>query len=202
MRKFICAFVAITLSSQQAHAEPRFNKIDAPDHQYLGEWEHYVGGGLSTFDCNGDNFPEIFAAGGSAPSVFLQNTTPAIGATPSFQIMTPKNLSLTGVTGAYPIDIDSDGITDLAVLRVGENVLLKGLGDCAFKTFEGLNFNSTDQWTTAFSATWEAGNTLPTMAFGNYVDRNDPDGPFEACDTNTLYRPDDGAHLRVFKHCY
>jgi enediyne biosynthesis protein E4 len=37
------------------------------------------------------------------------------------------------VTGAYPVDIDSDGITDLVVLRVGETVLLRGLGDCAFE---------------------------------------------------------------------
>ena len=40
---------------------------------------------------------------------------------------------LTGVTGAYPLDIDGDGITDLAVLRVGETELLRGLGDCRFE---------------------------------------------------------------------
>ena len=40
---------------------------------------------------------------------------------------------LTGVTGAYPLDIDGDGHVDLAVLRVGENVLLRGLGDCRFE---------------------------------------------------------------------
>ena len=29
-------------------------------------------------------------------------------------------------TGAYPLDVDGDGLVDLAVLRVGENVLLRG----------------------------------------------------------------------------
>ena len=40
---------------------------------------------------------------------------------------------LTAVTGAYPLDIDSDGRTDLVVLRVGQDVILRGLGDCRFE---------------------------------------------------------------------
>ena len=40
---------------------------------------------------------------------------------------------LDAVTGAYPIDVDSDGVTDLVVLRWGENVSLRGLGDCRFE---------------------------------------------------------------------
>lgn len=52
---------------------------------------------------------------------------------------------------------------------------------------EGVTFE--DKWSTAFSATWESTNTLPTLAFGHYVDRKNPDGPFEACDTNLLLRP-------------
>ena len=39
----------------------------------------------------------------------------------------------TGVTGAYPLDVDADGHTDLAVLRVGETLMLRGLGDCRFE---------------------------------------------------------------------
>ena len=35
---------------------------------------------------------------------------------------------LTEVTGAYPLDVDSDGHTDLAVLRRGGNAVLRGLG--------------------------------------------------------------------------
>ena len=64
---------------------------------------------------------------------------------------------LTAVTGAYPLDVDSDGHTDLAVLRVGEDVLLRGLGDCRFeRANEALGFDGGDSWTVGFSATWEA----------------------------------------------
>ena len=92
------------------------------------------------------------------------------------------------MTGAYPIDIDSDGFTDLVILRERENVLLKGEEDCGFTLFD-IGVGGGDQWTTAFSATWEAGPSLPTLAFGNYVDRGDPKGPFEACDESQLFRP-------------
>ena len=75
------------------------------------------------------------------------------------------------VTGAYPLDIDGDGITDLAVLRRGENVLLRGLGDCRFeRANEAWTFDGGNYWTTAFSASWEEGATWPTVAFGNYHD--------------------------------
>ena len=98
-------------------------------------------------------------------------------------------LAITGVTGAYPLDIDNDGVLDLAVLRVGENLLMKGTGDCGFEPFDAPVLTGGDRWTTAFSATWEAGQSAPTMAFGNYVDRHDPNGPFETCDDSLLYRP-------------
>ena len=63
---------------------------------------------------------------------------------------------LTAVTGAYPLDIDSDGHIDLAVLRVGEDVVLRGLGDCRFeRANEALGIDGGDAWTAAFSATWE-----------------------------------------------
>jgi hypothetical protein len=96
-----------------------------------------------------------------------------------------------GVTGAYPLDIDNDGLLDLAVLRVGTNLLLRGSGDCGFADASAdWGFDGGDAWSTAFSATWEAGRDLPTLAIGNYVDRNDPNGPFGACDDNALYRPE------------
>ena len=47
--------------------------------------------------------------------------------------MPDPTTDLTAVTGAYPLDIDGDGVIDLVVLRVGENVLLRGLGDCRFE---------------------------------------------------------------------
>ena len=92
---------------------------------------------------------------------------------------------------------------DLAVLRLGANRLYRGLGDCHFAdTGEAWGIDGGDGWTTAFSAAWEGGNRLPTLAFGNYVDRhmwaalNTPFGdsghgaaPTPACPDNVLFRP-------------
>jgi len=171
-----------------AVANPKFVPVDVPDHRYTGGWEHFVGGGLATFDCDGDLLPEIYAAGGADPAQLFRNQSKP-GADLQFTTATPDSLALRGVTGAYPIDIDGDGQLDLAILRVGQDMLMKGGPDCSFTAFTGLGFESGDQWTTAFSATWEKGQTLPTLAFGTYVDRADPDGPFGTCDTSLLYRP-------------
>ncbi len=154
-----------------------------------------MGGGVAVFDCDGDRLPEIFMAGGSSRSVLLRNRSDR-GGPMRFAEDTPDALKLEGVTGAYPLDIDGDAILDLAVLRVGPDLLLRGQGGCAFAPFEDLGFESGDWWSTAFSATWEGANVLPTLAVGTYVDRADPDGPFEACDAPRLYRPD-GAIYRA-----
>lgn len=195
MRHWMVSGSALALVALQSTAQPVFTDR-AEDlgltHAYTGGWEHFVGGGVASFDCNGDQLPELYIAGGEAPAVLLHNTTSARGADIALHANTPAALNLTGVIGAYPLDIDSDGMLDLFVLRVGENKLLKGGPDCSFTAFELPGFEGGNRWTTAFSATWEAGNDLPTLAIGNYVDRTDPDGPFEACDQNILLRPVEG----------
>lgn len=183
-------FIALMVPAVGAAQAPAFQAISAPAHVYQGGWAHFVGGGIASFDCDGDNLPELFAAGGSRPAMLLKNTSTR-GGEVRFTPATPETLAITGVTGAYPLDIDSDGATDLVVLRAGPNLLLKGDGACGFRPFTSLQFPAQDRWTTAFSATWEGPATLPTLAFGNYVDRADANGPFEACDENQLYRPDE-----------
>ncbi|NQY59355.1 CRTAC1 family protein [Cognatishimia sp.] len=168
---------------------PEMTRINVPTHVYAGGWEHFVGGGVASFDCNSDSYPDLYVAGGENPAKLMINNG-AFG----FTAQTPAELSLDGLTGAYPIDIDSDGITDLAILRVGEDMILKGKGNCQFELFADLGFTSSDHWTTAFSATWEGDNALPTMVFGTYVDRADPKGPFETCDASLLYRPEGGRY--------
>ncbi|MDJ0826002.1 MAG: CRTAC1 family protein [Rhodobacter sp.] len=158
------------------------------EHIYGGGWEHFVGGGVAVFDCDGDALPDIFAAGGENPVTLLRNTTPPGGDLTFAQGDFP---GLTDVTGAYPLDIDSDGHLDLAVLRVGPNKLYRGGPDCSFTDATAAwGLVPDNRWTTAFSATWEPGQDMPTLAFGNYVDRTDPDGPFQACDAHQIYRPE------------
>ncbi|TLP62676.1 CRTAC1 family protein [Parasedimentitalea maritima] len=181
--------LTLALIAPQVSAEVSYTQHPLPDHIYSGGWEHFVGGGVAAFDCNGDQFPELYAAGGENPAQLMLNTTTGAGQDLSFNASTPDALSITGVIGAYPLDINGDAILDLAVLRNGSDMLLQGLGNCQFAPFSDLGFESGDHWTTAFSATWEAGNTLPTLAFGTYVDRSHPEGPFETCDATLLYRP-------------
>lgn len=155
-------------------------------HVYNGGWEHFVGGGVAVTDCNDDGKPDFVVAGGENPARLFINAIDSRG----WHFKLGDFPQETGVTGIYPLDIDSDGHPDLVVLRVGENRLYRGLGNCRFREASAeFGFVSDDRWTTAFSATWEPGQSLPTLAFGNYVDRKDPNGPFEACDDNQIYRP-------------
>lgn len=169
-------------------ADPVFTNYSAnlPEHIYDGGWEHFVGGGVAVMDCNGDRLPDIYAAGGENPAGLFVNQG-------GFRFAAGELPALTGVTGAYPLDIDADGWMDLFVMRVGPNAVLQGGPDCAFTDVTtDWGFPATDSWTASFSAWWE-GAEKPVLAIGNYVDRTDPEGPFEACDDNALLRAtDDG----------
>ncbi|QDY70206.1 CRTAC1 family protein [Qingshengfaniella alkalisoli] len=194
MRPEFLVFAVASLATG-ATADPVFERrSQGISHTYAGGWEHFIGGGVAVFDCNNDRMPDLFVAGGAEPARMFINSTGEIGAELAFTAHPLPDQELGGVTGAYPLDIDGDGLLDLAVLRVGANKLLKGGPDCSFSEFTNLGFQSGDRWTTAFSATWEQGQELPTLAFGNYVDRRDPNGPFEVCDDNMLYRPADGLY--------
>jgi enediyne biosynthesis protein E4 len=154
------------------------------DHAYTGAADYFVGGGVGTFDCNGDGRPDLYFAGGTSPAALYRNVSD-VGGTLRFQRVPSPVTDLTAVTGAYPIDIDSDGIADLMVLRRGGNVLLHGLGGCRFEAAnQRFGLDGGTAWTVGFSATWEAGNALPTLAFGNYL----VPGTYD-CDTSRLVRP-------------
>ena len=162
---------------------------------YDGAWEHFVGGGVAALDCDGSGFPSLFVAGGKNPAKLFVNKSSAGG--PLKFEEKPLDLGdpklLTGVIGAYPIDIDGDGHMDLFVLRVGTNLLLKGGPDCTFTPANReWGFEGDPGWTTSFSATWEKGEKFPTLAIGHYVDRAAPGSPYGACEDNSLYRPQPG----------
>lgn len=158
-------------------------------HRYDGPWEYFVGGGVATFDCNNDRLPDVFIAGGVNDSaLYINNST--TGGKLRFSKAQSKSTAIKNVTGAYPLNIDNDEWTDLVVLRVGENRLLRGGPDCSFTHSNvSFGFDGGSAWSTAFSANYEAGASFPTMAFGNYVDRTAPGSPWGTCDDNVLARP-------------
>ncbi len=154
------------------------------DHRYDGDFEFFVGGGVAAFDCDGDGDMDLYFAGGSEPAALYRNESPT-GGELRFARHASAITDLTAVTGGYPIDVDGDDHLDLAVLRFGEDVVLRGRGDCRFeRANEALGVDGGDSWTVAFSATWEGSNALPTLAFGDYLG---PDR--QTCADSRLLRP-------------
>ncbi|MEZ4595332.1 MAG: VCBS repeat-containing protein [Chloroflexota bacterium] len=171
---------------------PRFQDVSATaglDHRYEGGFLYFVGGGVAAFDCDDDRRPELYLAGGTGTAALYHNDS-AVGGPLAFARIPGAATDLTGVTGAYPVDIDGDGLTDLVVLRTDGNVLLRGRGGCAFeRANEAWGFDGGHAWTTAFSATWEAGSSWPTLAFGNYLALVDGEPDRAACADGALLRP-------------
>lgn len=177
-----------------AMGPPRFVEEAAAagvEHAYDGGFTFFVGGGVAAFDCSDDGRPDLYLAGGASPAALYRNESPVGGELRFAQVPDPAT-DLTDVVGAYPIDVDGDGVVDLAVLRVGENVLLRGLGDCRFeRANEAWDFDGGDEWTAGFSATWEGDALLPTLAIGNYLDLQDIQQR-AMCADSELVRPDPG----------
>ena len=138
-----------------------------------------VGGGVAALDCDDNGAPDLFFAGGDDEAALFRNVT-GPDARIAFTRIDGDRLGLPiaerrRVTGAYAFDIDADGRDDLFVLRFGRNRLLRGLGDCRFEdATERFGLPERHDWTAAFAAVWRGDDQLPTLAVGNYVDRDRP----------------------------
>ena len=177
-----------------AMAPPRFVEEAVPagvNHIYDGDFTFFVGGGVAAFDCDGDGRQDLYLAGGTNPAALYRNGSLVGGQLRFTQVQDPAT-DLTQVVGAYPVDIDGDSLVDLAVLRQGENVLLRALGECRFERGnESWGLDGGDAWTAAFSAKWEGSAELPTLAFGNYLDLSESQET-ASCGDNELVRPQAG----------
>ena len=157
---------------------------------YDGDYTFYVGGGVAAFDCNGDLAPDLYLAGGSNPAGLFRNRSMP-GGPLQFDRLPDPVTDLRDVTGAYPIDVDGDRLTDLVVLRYGGYEVLRGLGDCRFASAtRGLGLDGGAGWTTAFSATWEGDASLPTLAIGRYTELDAAQDSTGRCWDDQLIRPD------------
>jgi hypothetical protein len=159
-------------------------------HAFGGDDAYIVGGGVATFDCDDDGLPDLYLAGGDGHSALYRNES-RVGGPLRFEDVTYAAVALDAVTGAYPLDVDGDRHTDLVVLRRGEEVLLRGLGDCQFAPADAsLGFDGGDGWTVGFSATWETpAAALPTLAFGDYQELDTAGEWTGRCSDDRLLRP-------------
>jgi hypothetical protein len=187
----LVAALAAPAAAQEAPAVPRYTPVQGVDHVYRGDVDYMVGGGVAVFDCSGDGFPDMVIAGGAAPAATFVNRSAAGGAIAFGRVASGAELD--AVLGVWPLDIDSDGLQDLVLTRLGENVVMRGLGGCRFgRANESWGFQGGSGWSAAFAATWERGQDWPTLAIGNYIDPQDPAFPWGSCTPNWLHRPAPG----------
>ena len=190
LRFFLLLAFFIPLVAQAAPVKPRFveeTAVSGIDSTFTGDWEYMVGGGVAVFDCDGDGFEDMLLAGGTSRATFYRNDSKPGGELKFAAVQ--SGLELDKVAGAYPLDIDSDTITDIVLLRVGENVVMRGLGGCRFeRANEAWGFAGGNAWSTAFAAMWEKGASWPSLAVGNYIDLTQEEFPWGSCTENWLHR--------------
>jgi hypothetical protein len=171
---------------------PRYLDVTADsrvEHTYGGGYEASLGGGIAVLDCDDDLRPDLYIAGGDQPAALFRNRS-APGSGPRFERSDDEVVGLESVMGAYPLDVDADGHADLVVLRTTGLEVFRGLGGCGFEpATEELGLAGVDGWLTAFSATWEHEDTLPTLAVGRYLELGPSGETVYSCDGNDLLRP-------------
>ena len=193
------ASLAETGAAPAPETIPRF--VDATavaglDHMFRAEDPAFVvGGGVATLDCDQNGAPDLFFAGGDGEVSLFRNVSrpaaPIALKRVEGSALGAPSADLRRATGAYALDVDADGRDDIFVMRFGRNRLLRGLGDCRFEdATDQFGLPERSDWTAAFAAMWRAGDTLPILAIGAYVDRDRPLAKRGNCDASYLLAPD------------
>jgi hypothetical protein len=165
------------------------------DQSYTGGWEFFRRRGCGEFRCNGDRSSRSAdcrrsLAGGKVLRQRKRNRRPAGLQADANRIEAGRS---DRVLGAYPLDIDNDRHTDLVLLRLGRNLVLKGGPDCRFEK-ANRNFSidgggrgrpacrQYGKRATAFRPSRSA-----IMSTARHRER-----PFGTCEPNQLLRPGTG----------
>jgi enediyne biosynthesis protein E4 len=190
---FAALSIALAIPTVAQEANPiipsfkEITKTSGVASTYSGDYFFMVGGGAATFDCNKDGSPDLYTAGGESRASFFRNTSKRGGAI-TFKKQ-KSGLEFDKVTGAYPLDVDADGNIDLIVLRVGENKIMRGLGNCKFEVAnKRWNFDGGNAWSVSYAATFEKGASWPSIAIGNYINAKEELSPWGSCTDNWLHR--------------
>ena len=141
-----------------ATAAPHFvSETAGIEHRYDGDFQYFVGGGWPRSTAT-TTAGELYLAGGSEPAALYRNRSPG-GALRFRSRGVTRHRSRRG-DRRLPARYRRDRHADLAVLRLGEDVVLRGLGWCRFeRANEALGIDGGDAWTTGVQRTWEGPTT-------------------------------------------
>ena len=118
------------------------------DHTYDGDFDFFVGGGVAAFDCDDDGLQDLYLAGGAEPAALYRNRSAVGGPLRFEQVVERGDVAERRSPAPTRSTSTATASTDLAVLRLGENVVLRGLGDCRFeRANEQLGIDGGDDWT-------------------------------------------------------
>ena len=167
------------------------------EHAYDGEFTFFVGGGVGGLRLRRRRAARPLPGGRRASRPRCSATEARAAARSRFERMAEpddrpdrRSPARTRSTSTATTSID------LAVLRLGENVLLRGLGDCRFERGQrGTGLDGGDAWTTAFSATWETPDALADAGLRQLPRADDRRGRHvrAATTTSSCARADGGA---------
>ena len=173
-------------SGPAAADAPHFVADDAGiDHRYEGDFQYFVGGGVAAFDCDDDGRSELFFAGGSAPAALYHNDSPTGGAlglhaawrrrSPIWR-RSPAPIRSTSTAMATP--------TSRCCAPVRTRSSADSVAAASNRPARHSASMTPTRGRSPSSATWEASDELPTLAFGGYLA---PDR--QSCADGRLLRP-------------